>query len=65
MDNVVGTVDDDLRLSTGSRCIDAADGDAAPALDLDGNPRSDDPATLDTGVGGIPYTDMGAYEYQP
>ena len=65
-DNVVGTPDDDLRLSTGSPCIDAADGDAAPPLDKDGLLRHDDPAVEpNTGVGAITYADMGAYEHQP
>jgi hypothetical protein len=35
-------------------------------FDLDGNPRfRDDPATPDTGHGGAPIVDMGAYEKQP
>jgi hypothetical protein len=55
----------DLRLQEGSPCIDAADGDAAPTLDMDGNSRVDDPATANTGVGAITYVDMGAYEFQP
>jgi hypothetical protein len=55
----------DLRLLPGSPCIDAADADAAPPLDLDGNPRVDDPGTPDTGAGAFTYADMGAYEFQP
>jgi predicted outer membrane repeat protein len=55
----------DLSLSAGSPCIDAADGDVAPELDIDGNARVDDPDTPNTGVGAPDYTDMGAYEYQP
>ncbi len=61
--------DDDLRLSPGSPCIDAAD-NTAPGLfgiteDLDGNPRFvDDPKTKDTGNGEAPIVDMGAYEFQ-
>ena len=54
----------DLHLSTGSPCIDAANGPEAPELDLDGNPRVDDPDSPNTGVG-PPWADMGAYEYQP
>ena len=63
-DNTVGTEDDDLRLQSGSPCIDVADGPVAPALDLDGNPRADDSAASNDGVG-PPWADMGAYEYQP
>jgi hypothetical protein len=55
----------DFHLKAGSPCIDAADGDAAPELDLDGNPRVDDPGTTDTGAGAITYADIGAFEYQP
>jgi hypothetical protein len=55
----------DLTLQAGSPCIDAADGDAAPANDIIGNPRVDDPSVTDSGTGGVLYTDMGAYEYQP
>jgi len=51
-------------LSAGSPCIDAADGDAAPAEDFAGNPRYDDPNTPNTGVGAIQWADMGALEYQ-
>jgi predicted outer membrane repeat protein len=54
----------DLHLLSGSAAIDAADGDAAPALDIEGNPRFDDPLVADTGIGAITYTDIGAYEYQ-
>jgi hypothetical protein len=71
-DGVVGTEDDDLRLSPGSPCIDAGDNTAVPSgivTDLDGNPRFvDDPFTPDTGnpgAPGPPIVDMGAYEYQP
>ncbi len=53
----------DLHLGEGSPCIDAANGPAAPALDIDGNPRVDDPDSPNTGVG-PPWADMGAYEHQ-
>ena len=57
----------DLRLSTGSPCIDAGDNTAVPGgvtTDLDGNPRfDDDPVTPDTGSGTPPIVDMGVYEY--
>jgi predicted outer membrane repeat protein len=55
----------EVRLSSGSPCIDAADGDAAPERDLAGNERVDDPATADTGTGSPPWVDMGALEHQP
>ena len=63
----VDAINGDVHLLPGSPCIDAADGDLAPAADKDGNPRVDDPATVDTGVGagsGITWADMGAYEFQ-
>lgn len=73
-DWIGGTLDDNLRLSAGSPCIDAANGAMVPAdllTDLDGYARcQDDPATVDTGIvatnpphdpNGIP--DMGAYEF--
>ncbi|MHC4130098.1 MAG: choice-of-anchor Q domain-containing protein, partial [Planctomycetota bacterium] len=56
------------RLSPGSPCIDAGDNTEVPidiTTDLDGNPRFvDDPDTVDTGHGGMPAVDMGAYEFQ-
>ncbi len=54
----------DMRLQPGSPCIDAADGDLAPATDKDGNSRVDNLATTDTGVGAVTWADMGAYEFQ-
>ena len=80
-DDIPGTEDDDLRVQPDSPCIDAgnnwgpevdvadldADGDTAELtpLDIDGNPRFADAATI-AGIGcGIPATvDMGAYEFQ-
>jgi hypothetical protein len=56
-DGITGTEDDNLRLSTGSPCIDAGDPNyiADPnETDLDGNPRV---------ING--RVDMGAYEYSP
>ena len=65
-DDIVGTADDNLRLSPGSPCIDAGDNSAVPALvvtDLDGNPRFVDcPDIPDTGNGAPPIVDIGAYE---
>ncbi|MCA9293027.1 MAG: right-handed parallel beta-helix repeat-containing protein [Phycisphaerales bacterium] len=68
-DNVFGTLDDNVRLSASSPCIDAAN-NGAPGLvgittDLDILPRFvDDPAVADTGAGSAPIVDMGAYEFQ-
>lgn len=66
-DDTVGTADDNLRLSAGSPCIDAADNTAVPSgvtTDLDGKPRFvDDLCTTDTGNGTPPIVDMGAYEF--
>ncbi|MCH7490167.1 MAG: right-handed parallel beta-helix repeat-containing protein [Gemmatimonadetes bacterium] len=60
---------DDYRLLPGSAAIDAADNTSLPpnvTTDLEGNPRFvDDPVTQDTGYGGPPITDMGAFEYFP
>jgi hypothetical protein len=57
----------DLHLSADSPCIDSARGTEAdftvPTSDIEGNPRRDDPATANTGVGSPNYVDMGAYEY--
>jgi hypothetical protein len=55
----------DLHLTAGSPCIDAADGDVAPELDIEGNPRVDVGTVTDTGTGDPTYVDMGAYEFQP
>ena len=48
-DGMAGTGDEDLRLSAGSPCIDAAANDAVPAdeLDLDGDGDTDEPTPLD------------------
>jgi predicted outer membrane repeat protein len=58
----------DLRLTDGSPCIDAAGGMVLPpaiVTDLDGNPRFlDDPGVPDTGSGGPPVADIGAFEFQ-
>ncbi len=65
LDDIVGTEDDDLRLWLADTCNDAGDNDAVSDLgvDLDGAPRRrDDPWADDTGNGGAPVVDMGAYE---
>jgi len=53
-----------VQLQSGSPCIDAADGDAAPSTDFDGQGRVDDPGVTNTGTGTPAYVDMGAYERQ-
>lgn len=60
----VDVLSGDYGLLAGSPCIDAANGSLAPATDIDGNPRYDDPVT-DTGTGTPSYVDIGAYERQP
>ena len=55
----------DFHLQTGSACIDAANGDVAPDLDIEGNPHVDAPATDNTGIGTPDYADIGPYEFQP
>jgi parallel beta-helix repeat protein len=54
-------------LLPGSPAIDSANADAPGhlATDAAGQPRVDDPATANTGVGARSYDDRGAYEYQP
>ncbi len=60
-DDIVGNEDDNLRLSAGSRCIDAGDNGAVTVTtDLDGRPR-----ILDGNGDSTATVDMGAYEYLP
>jgi parallel beta-helix repeat protein len=56
-----------FHLTAGSPGIDSANSGASgqPGADVEGNPRADDPATQNTGVGPRPYDDRGAYEFQP
>jgi parallel beta-helix repeat protein len=56
----------DYHLLAGSPAIDSAKSDAPnePTLDIEGNPRMDDPSTLNTGLGIRTYDDRGAYEFQ-
>ena len=56
----------DYHLSAGSPAIDSADSDAPsqPLTDLEGQPRVDDPATINTGAGSRTYDDRGAHEHQ-
>ncbi|MCP3914648.1 MAG: hypothetical protein GY711_03710 [bacterium] len=55
----------DYKLTSGSPCIDAADGDAAFQTDLEARARFDDPATADTGTGDPTWVDLGAFEWRP
>jgi hypothetical protein len=61
IDGVIGTTDDNVRLSLDSSCIDAGDDAAVPVeleVDLDGHPRIAD-GDCDTDIS----VDMGAYEF--
>ena len=61
-DNTQGTLDDNLRLKIGSPCNDRADGDNAPATDIEGNARVDLPSKSNLGTGTPDYGDLGPYE---
>ena len=60
----VGSGDNPYDIQASSPCIDAGDGDSAPATDYLEQARYDDPAVSNTGTGTPAYTDIGAYEYQ-
>jgi len=69
VDNVSGTLDDNLRLQLTSPAIDAgnnaASGLSGITTDLEGNERFEDiPTVPDSGSGTPPIVDMGAYEGQ-
>jgi len=68
-DNVLGTIDDDLRLMLTSPAIDSGNNSLVPAgatLDVAGLPRFvDAPCVADSGVGPLPVVDRGAHEFQP
>ncbi len=55
----------DFHLRSGSRAIDSGNSGAAnwPALDAEGRGRFDDPATANSGLGPVGYSDRGALEY--
>ncbi|GIW44375.1 MAG: hypothetical protein KatS3mg077_1657 [Candidatus Binatia bacterium] len=68
-DNVQGTPDDDLQLTSGSPAIDAgnntAAGPAGVTADYAGSPRFlEDPLKPDAGLGSPPVVDLGAYEFR-
>jgi parallel beta-helix repeat protein len=56
----------DLHLAPSSPAIDSANSGVSghPSVDLEGNPRVDDSAVDNTGVGPREYDDRGAYERQ-
>jgi parallel beta-helix repeat protein len=56
----------DFHLLPGSPAIDSANSGANGhlPLDLEGNPRVDDPAVSNSGIGPRPFDDRGAYERQ-
>jgi len=55
----------DFHLTAGSPAIDSANSGVSgqSSTDVEGNPRSDDPRTSNTGVGPRAYDDRGAYEF--
>ena len=59
-DDVLGNLDDDLRLQPGSACIDAGD-NTAPALPP--HDLADKTRVFDGNDDQAPFVDMGAYEY--
>ena len=78
LDNMPGSLDDNLRIRGSSPVIDAGDDDAdtdmwqpgvqaLPAADFGGRTRcADQPYVMDTGnagIAGAPVVDMGAYEF--
>ncbi len=69
VDNVVGTVDDDLHVLGFSPAIDSGSNSAwtvALTVDFAGLPRFyDEPTVPDSGEGTAPIIDRGAYESQP
>jgi parallel beta-helix repeat protein len=62
----VSTTTPDFHLLGGSPAIDSANSGASgeSSVDADNNPRVDDPATPNRGVGPRAYDDRGAYELQ-
>lgn len=64
-DNIEGTLDDDFHLTLSSPCLDHADGDNAPELDIDFEARRDLVGVPNLGTGTPPYGDLGPYETQP
>jgi hypothetical protein len=65
LDGIFGTLDDGLRLTIDSNCIDAADGNAALSTDILGRGHYDVSGVDNTGTGNPNFVDIGAYEYLP
>jgi len=64
-DNIEGTLDDNFHLTLDSPCLDHADGDNAPELDMDFEERRDLAGVPNLGIGTPPYGDLGPHETQP
>ncbi len=64
-DGIFGTLDDGLRLTLDSSCIDAANGSAALLTDILGFGHVDVDEVDNTGTGTPDYADIGAYEAVP
>jgi len=62
VDNIIGTEDDNLRLSVGSPCIDAG-AEVGVYEDIEGNVRPWDFPCVDNNSPDVGEFDMGAYEY--
>ena len=62
----ITVVTGDYHINPGSPAIDSANSAAPnePSTDMEGNPRSDDPSSPNTGAGTFAYYDRGAYEFQ-
>gem|GEM_PF-5627195 len=56
--------DDNFLLLGSSPMIDAANGEVAPTVDIDGQARKDDLGTPNTGFGVFRFYDIGAFEFQ-
>ena len=62
IDNIAGTLDDDVRLSSTSPCIDRADGSYASTCDYSLFKREDNSSVTNLGINTPSYADVGAYE---
>lgn len=65
-DDLLGTEDDNTRVTSGSPAIDSGNNASLTCVDIDldgASRRADDPGTPDTGAGAAPIVDRGAYEF--